>query len=322
MRTALALSFWLVGVATAASAGCESPPPAVRDISAEHFYTDAANSVPDPGATARNKASLAELDRGLRPMIRDADRSLAGNAEAGRCALTWMTAWAQGRAMLGTMSSRQAGYERKWRTAGIAVAYLKVRALATPDQATAITAWLDALADAVVTDYGRPKEPNNHLYWTGFVAAAAGTASGTSRHLSYAKAAFDHGMADIRPDGLLPRELARAGRALHYHNYALAPLVLMAELAALRGEDWYTRGGGALHRLAAATLDGLADPAGFARKAGLQAQEVPSGGVLGWLAFYQRRFPEKVRPGAPAGPFSYSSFGGSTTAAAAAWIRR
>ena len=32
------------------------------------------------------------------------------------------------------------------------------------------------------------------------------------------------------------------------------------------------------------TLDGLADPVAFARKGGVQAQEVPSGGVLGWLA--------------------------------------
>jgi poly(beta-D-mannuronate) lyase len=301
---------------------CPAAPPPVRDIAADRFYNDAASSIVDPAVEARNKASLAELDRGLRAMIRNADLGLAGDHEAGRCAVAWMAAWAQGGAMLGTMSSRQAGYERKWRTAGVGVAYLKVRSKASPAEASAIAGWLDRLATAVEADQSLQREPNNHYYWAGFAAAAVGTATGSARHLRYAGAAFDRGVADVQPDGTLPREMARRGRALLYHNYALGPLVLTAELAALRGEDWYGRGGGTLHRLAARTLAGIADPAAFARLAGVPEVEVPKGGVLGWLAFYARRFPEKVGPGAPAGPFSYSWYGGDMTAAARAWVRR
>ena len=300
----------------AASAGCPAPAAVVRDISAERFYTDAASSVVDPQIVARNKASLKALDDTLRPIIRASDRALGGDGESAACALSLFVAQAEGGGMLGAMSSRQAGYERKWRTAGLALAWLKVRRSASPAQRAEVEPWVLALARQVEADYGAPREPNNHYYWAGLAAAAVGTATGDADQLAYARRAYLSGLDQIQADGTLPRELRRKVKALDYHNYALAPLILSAELAAVRGEDWYSLRDGALHRLVARTLAGIADPPAFAQLAGEPSVEVPKGGVLGWFAFYRARFPDRAGAG-PAGPFQYDWLGGDLSLTAA-----
>ena len=310
----------LVLTSSLAQSACPQPGIIVRDITADRFYIDAASSVPDEAILARNKASLAALDHNLYPIIKFSDAALTGETGAAQCAIQFLIAEARGGGMLGTMSSRQAGYERKWRTAGVALAYLKVKRWATPDARATIEPWLTSLALNVETDYGAPKEPNNHYYWAGLASAAVGTATGDGALLAYARRAYLSGLESIQPDGVLPRELARKGRALSYHNYALAPLILMAELAAARGEDWYQLRDGAIHRLVARTVSGIRDPAAFARLAGVPTVEIPTGGILGWLAFYRARFPRRAE-GAPNGPFNYNWLGGNLTLIAAKGLR-
>ena len=273
---------------TAAHATCDDPPPPVRDIIADRFYVDSASSVADKAIIARNRNALATLDHTLHAILAMTDLALAGDAEAAACAGRWMAIWAKGGAMLGAMSSRQAEVERKWRTAGLAVGYLKVRATIDPADRAAIDAWMDELADRVVADQGWPAKRNNHVYWAGFAAGAVGTATGTARHLEYARRAYDAGLSDIRPDGTLPMELARRQKALDYTNYALAPLVMLAELASLRGEDWYAHDDSAIHRLAARVLSGLRDPKAFARLAGEPSVEAPRGGGPGLAGVLSR----------------------------------
>jgi poly(beta-D-mannuronate) lyase len=292
-----------------AQAACSVPEAVVRNITAEKFYSDPANSIVDPAAVARNAAALRALDADLKPIVRASDQAIAGDEAAAQCALALLVAEARGQGMLGVMGSTQAQYERKWRTAGVALAYLKVRRAATPEQQATIEPWLLALARNVERDYGAPSEPNNHYYWAGLVAGAVGTATGDRAQLAYARAAYLDGLDQIRGDGALPRELARRSKALHYHAYALAPLIVSAELAAVRGEDWYALRGGAIHRLVARTRAALADPEAFARLAGVPSVEVPTGGILGWLAFYRARFPERGGDGPP-GPFYYDWLGG------------
>lgn len=306
--------------APAARAACEDAPPPVTDIIADRFYVDSASSIADKAVIARNKNALATLDHTLTAILAMEDRALGGDAASAACAGNWLAVWAKGGAMLGHMSSQQAVVERKYRTAGMAVGYLKIRAALDPPDRAAIDAWMDDLADKVVADQGWPARRNNHVYWAGFAAGAVGTATGTPRLLDYSLRAFEAGLTDIRPDGTLPMELARRQKALEYTNYALAPLVMAAELAALRGEDWYAHDNGAIHRLAARVLSGLRDPKSFAALAGEPTVDVPRGGVLGWLAFYRLRFPDRV-DGAPAGPFRYPWLGGDLTLTANAWVK-
>jgi poly(beta-D-mannuronate) lyase len=315
------LACLLIICAPTARAACDDPPPPVRDIIADRFYVDTASSIADKAIIARNRNALATLDHTLTTILAMADQGLAGDKASAVCAGHWLAVWAKGGAMLGNMSSRQAEVERKYRTAGMAVGYLKIRASVDPADRAAIDAWMDDLADHVVADQGWPAKRNNHVYWAGFAAGAVGTATGAARHLAYSRRAFDAGMTDIRPDGTLPMELARRQKALEYTNYALAPLIMAAELAALRGEDWYGHEDGAIHRLVARVLAGLRDPRSFAALAGEPSVDVPRGGLLGWLAFYRLRFPDRV-DGAPAGPFHYPWLGGDLTLTAKVWLKR
>ena len=104
--------------------------------------------------------------------------------------------------------------------------------------------------------------------------------------------------------------MERKARALHYHAFALTPLIVMAEIAAARGEDWYQFEQGAVHRLTARTMAGISDPAGFDRLMGV-AQERPVNARAGWLQLYQSRFAERVPAGVPAIASGHRWLGGN-----------
>jgi poly(beta-D-mannuronate) lyase len=301
---------------------CPEPPTAVTDITAERFYTDPANSIEDPSAEARNKASLRVLDEFISAVVRMSDKAVAGDVASGYCAAAWLDAWAEGDAMLGRMSSMQAEYERKWRTVALGFAYLKVIANASVDDRGRIGAWLDKLAGHSITVFaGTRHSRNNLLYWAGLAAGVTAAATGEEAHWAFAREAYDEAMRAVGPDGTLPLEMARKGKALHYHNFALAALVMLAEVAAHRGENFYDRAGGAIHRLADRVLSGIADPGPFGQLAGV-AVEVPKGSMLGWLAFYSRRFPDRIVGRIPAAATYWNAWlGGDMTELAKHWIR-
>lgn len=301
---------------------CAEVPPVVQDITADSFYSDPKRSVADTIIVARNKDRLRPLDRTMRDIIGWSSLWQAKKDSASAdCALTWLTAWAQGGAMLGTMSSQQAEGERKWRTSGVAVAWLKLKERAKPEQIAAIETWLKTLAGKVIAAEEKSKVVNNRRYWAGLTATAVGYATGTDTLKQYGKAAFDRGVADVAADGHLPAELDRGQMAAHYHNYAIAPLVLSAEIAARNGDAWYGGNDSAIHRLAAYVAAINVDTAGIAKATG-KAQRVPAGGIVGWQAFYAKRFPAKLKLAkGNTGPWEYAWLGGDLTALASAWVR-
>ena len=218
--------------------------------------------------------------------------------ETAKCALSWIKGWADGGAYLGVMDSKQAEAQRKWDLAGTALAYVKLKRFAAPEDRTAIEPWLIKWADAARAHFDDAGiKRNNHWYWMGLGAAAVGLATDNGKYWQMAKGIFEDAAKDIAADGTLPLELARQGRALHYHAFALEPLVLLAEIAATRGEDWYALNDGALHRLVAKTAEGLRDPAVFDKLAGI-AQQRPVKSGYGWASLYRERhfgrMPDKI----------------------------
>ena len=282
-----------------AEAGCAAVPAAVVSLDVPRFYGDEAGTVVDPALKALHARAVEPLTAFLRHVVSDADHaytrtSLKSQTEAAECALGWLQTWAAQGAWLGTMSTKQAEYQRKWDLAGVALAYLKVRSFARPEQRQVIEPWLQRFADkarAFFDDTSHKR--NNHWYWLGLGEAAVGLATGSQRHFDIARGIMQDAVRDIAADGTLPAELARGQRALHYHVFALVPLVMMAELAASRGEDWYSLNNGALHRLVGVTAVGLAAPETFDRLAAI-AQERPVNARAGWLQVYQRRFPDRL----------------------------
>jgi poly(beta-D-mannuronate) lyase len=118
--------------------------------------------------------------------------------------------------------------------------------------------------------------------------------------------------SDITADGVLPLELERKSRALHYHVFALMPLVVLAELGQTRGEDWYALSDGALNRLAEVTMKGIVDPDTFEALAG-EPQEQPVEPGAGWLELYSWRYSDKIPDGLPEIAPGHRWLGGDTT---------
>ena len=283
-----------------AATNCPPPPPAIRDITLPRFYGDKAGSVVDAKLAAAHKAAVAPLTAFVRQVTQDADKSWRrskpeGQLEVGTCALTWIETWAKGDAWLGSMETKQAEYQRKWDLAGVALAYIKVRRFAEPAQRAVIEPWLMRFADTARAFFDdRDRKRNNHWYWLGLAAGAVAIATDSPKYWEMARGIMQDAARDIAPDGTLPAEVERKGRALHYHAFAVTPLVLLAELAASRGEDWYAFGNGALHRLAKITIAGLADPELFEKLTDTEQDDATRPGS-GWYYLYKARFPDRAR---------------------------
>jgi poly(beta-D-mannuronate) lyase len=284
-------------LALPAHAACEPPPPAVSDIAATRGYGDAAGTVIDPEAEGQNRLETKPLTEFLRAITDDADRAWKrpGRPEAataGRCAAVWLAAWANGKAWLGVMGSKQAEYQRKWDLAGAAIAYLKVKPFATPEQRAVIEPWLIAWADSARAFFDAPGvKRNNHWYWLGLGLGATGLATDSARHWDAGRAIAQDAARDIAGDGSLSLELARTSRALHYHAFSVMPLVTLATLARTKGEDFYAFGDHALDRLVDLTARGLADAAVFATLAGVP-QSGDSRPGAGWSQLYALHRPD------------------------------
>jgi poly(beta-D-mannuronate) lyase len=284
---------------------CETPG-AVRDLSSGRFYTDANSSVADQGLVARREAAMRPLRDFMRDTQREADRHAEqGDTAAGACALARLAHWAKGGALLGSIAENQGWYDRKWALAGLAIAYLKVKPLADARQRGVIEPWLARLGHVSLTFFDDPRHTrNNHYYWVGFAAGVAAKASGDAALWQAALAILRQGLGDVNSEGHLPLELARKGKALHYHAFAGAPLVGLALLAQSRGERLDLA---PLHRLVRVTIAARENPAAIAALAGAE-QEIPQPGTLSYLGLYAGL----AEPGQPLPPHgsTYPYLGG------------
>ncbi len=123
--------------------------------------------------------------------------------------------------------------------------------------------------------------------------AAEAIADNDSDAGQWAITAYRMGVAAIQPDGSLKAEMNRAQMALHYHLYALAPLIMLAEFGEANGLDLYAEDNGALHRLVNFCVAGLEDPTLLQKRTGVaQVVTLPyAGSDIGWAVPYVHRFP-------------------------------
>ena len=225
-----------------------------------------------------------------------------GSRTAALCVVHAATAMAAAGSMAGHMSSSQAYYVQGWIAGQIAIDYLKVRGygFSTPAEDAAVSSWLVSIAQQTKDFYARSSKSegnrNNHFYWAGVELAAIGIVANDRQDFDWGIATYMDGVSRIQPDGTLPLEMARGVRALHYHLYALAPLVLLAEFGEANGMPLYAYKDGAIHRLVKTSVYGLIDPSLFVQKTGLkqEASPHPSGDQIGWAPPYERRFPDPV----------------------------
>jgi poly(beta-D-mannuronate) lyase len=274
------------------------------DLVTDGFYRldDPTHSIIDPvRQEAYRKSSDGVKNVGMAVVKAADDFRTSGSRKAAQCAMTQILALAQEHSLAGKMSSNQAYYVQGWVVGAIAIAYLKVREtdIATPPEAETIAQWMRSVGEQTKNYYdshkrvGHGDSQNNHLYWAGVELAAIGVAANDRKDFDWAMATYDNGVDQIQPNGALPLEMARGSRALHYHLYALAPLVLLAEFGEANNLDLYAHANGAIHKLVNFSVAGLQDPTPFVKATGVQ-QEVPktiTGDQIGWAPPYVQRFP-------------------------------
>jgi len=282
---------------------CPAPPAFQKTLAIGTYYVDGKASVIDPKQKAEyDKASQAYTDL-TRAAALAADAYLdKGSRAAALCVYSMLDAAAKADAWDGKMENFSGVYVQNWLLSGVGIAYLKVRpsGLSTAAQDADIQKWFKLLAgrvreffDEEVPRLGGPQNENNHIYWAGLAVAAEAIADNDRDAGQWALYTYRMGLANIQPDGSLKAEMNRGQRALHYHLYALAPMILLAELGEANDIDLYAEDNGAIHRLVKFCEAGLKDPTILEKRTGVsQLVELPySGSDIGWAVPYVKRFP-------------------------------
>jgi poly(beta-D-mannuronate) lyase len=290
-------------VLTDAAYECPAPPPFAKTQEINSYYIDSHASIIDPQKFAAFQKASETSGHLSQYAALAADAYLEkGSRAAARCVYSMLDAAAKADAWDGKMSGYQDVYLQNWLLSAVGIAYLKVRSsgLGTSAQQTDIEKWLGLLAlrvreffDAELARMGADHE-NNHLYWAGLAIAAEAIADDDQEAGQWALNAYRIGLENIQPDGSLKAEMDRGQMAFHYHLYALAPLIMLAELGEANGIDLYAENNGALHRLVRFCEAGLEDPKIFEKRTGVaQVVALPyAGSDIGWAVPYVRRFPD------------------------------
>ena len=294
-----------VGMGSSATWACDVPA-AVKSIDPPGFYDDA--------------AGYAQAVKPMRDFIAKLDHA----ADAGQwaCTMDLLDGWAKVDALMGPIKGYQGYYERSWAGTDVALVVLRLPAQvkdANPGRLNAIDHWLEHIAVATRDADAINRLHNNLVYWAGLNLVAIGTVAHRPELIDAGLARAREGIRDIGPDGALAREVKRGDRALHYHTFALIPLVFTAELARQQHIDLYQENGHAIGRLANLVIDAVIDPASFAKITPVKQNLFPwtFQDELAWMEPYYARTKDPRLPAliAPRRPLSEWRLGGDVSAA-------
>ena len=274
------------------------------DLTTSGFYSDSKSSIIDPEKWKAYAASSGPYKALGNRVVDAADAYLStGSREAADCALLHMDAAAKDGVFTGKMSSHQAYYVQGWVIGAVSIAYLKIRGsgIITRAQENEILPWVEKVI-AQSQDYfdahrksSSGDAQNNHLYWAGVEVAAAGIAANDRKLFDWGMETYHDGISQIQEDGSLPQEMRRGQRALHYHLYALAPLIYLAEFGEDNGLHSYAQRDYAIKKLVNLCVAGLYDNSFFVKATGI-AQDTPNGPPaaeqISWAKIYLARFPD------------------------------
>jgi poly(beta-D-mannuronate) lyase len=216
-----------------------------------------------------------------------------------KCVVRLLESWASKDALLNFEHSngRQAWYDSVWTTVSAALAYSIVRddPGVQAESRQTIDDWLNNVTKKHLSISGGPRDCcNNHFYWRGLEAAIVGVVTNDQALFSAAIKTYRRALSSIDKDGSLPLEMARGERAIHYQNFAILPLVYIAEIANHQGENLYavTVDGRSLHAAVGFLLDAIHNP----RIVEIYTDKpqdlsfVDQRGELNWMEPYNARF--------------------------------
>ena len=243
-----------------ARTACGTPEPVVT-LATQSKYDQSDVRKASLGDGARPRELVLEPLR--RTVLSIADGAVAGG-EARHCARVSLVAWAQNDALT-DMRTKDAHLTRSRLVAEMALAAValdEANAL-SPRERRIVARWGERVARDTVRFFANGAGPtsrrNNHRYWAALAVGAVGAFADRPELAAWARESAGIGLCSVDERGLLPLELGRGERALHYHLYALRPLAALKRLD--RSVDGLEMACvEALPRLARATRAMLVDP--------------------------------------------------------------
>ncbi len=300
------------------SAACPEVPQVVKNIPTINYYKDHSNNVIDPIKRAQNKKITANVENFVIKVSRLSDRYIIdSDIASARCTIDWLQNWAKSGGLSGKMGSYQGRYIKNSAVGGLALAYLKVKPEAQKEQRVVIENWLISLANDSLKFAKSDRVRGSRINYVGMSSMAVGIATNNKHLIDSARHIYNNSLHNIAKDGSIAGELKKGSRALSYHNYALAPLVMMAEMSKAVGENWYANEDYKIKKLAELVLYALRDPHWFVVKTH-QDQVIPQGNSLAWVEYYEKiaTYRDQVDYLLAYKPFIDSYWGGNVTALA------
>ncbi len=228
-----------------------------------------------------------------------------GQAVYATCLLEHLSRWAQADALTAyTVStekgaSNQAWYQAEWSASAAALALSQVVAEPAVDatQLGEVIAWLQRVSRKQVSFPGGENTCcNNHAYWRGLHATMVGVLANDKDLYRWGLGRYALAIEHLAPNSSWPLEIDRKEQSLHYENFALLPLVMIAEIAAQQGDDLYAYkvDGRDLHSAIGFLAQTLSKPDSWAAL-GLSPDQdrrafAPGRGDQAWAEFYRARF--------------------------------
>lgn len=295
---------------------CPSPPlEPLKDLQFNSVYRrdDPTRSKVD----VKEKEEYVRQTRNLRlfqnQMIIMANRSFLHGKSAdihANCVLDWLYEWANNDAFLG-VANGQGRFIRQWSSSTFAISYLQIRPAIDPkndkhirNKTQVIEAWLLKIAARIkerypdnIVDVVSSSYLNNHLYWGAWAVMAVALATDTPENFTWAVERAKYALqVQVQENGTLDLEMKRGKKALQYHIFSLGPLVMLAEVATLNGEDLYKLNNRAISRLVGNVLQALHEPDDniFTQSTSLTQDDALqySDEHFAWMEVYNKRYPE------------------------------
>jgi poly(beta-D-mannuronate) lyase len=304
------------------------PKPVVMLATQTRYNTnDKSRTNIDEDASEEYERLIAPVRQLSRSVVEFGNRFvLSGGADtkSAYCAGQGLALWAKGNALT-IATTDVANFNRATFLGAVSSAYIQIKQskqISSSDN-TVIRNWLKRLSSETRSFYQKKRDslsvkPNNIQFWAALGVANASVALNDRSGFKWAMTGFELGVCTITPEGAIPREVDRKSLALHYHTFALQPLVSLAELAERNGYDGYAACDGKLQTAVDFTLQQIDNPSALAALANAKQKsigELKSNNDLAWLELYAKRFPEfpwAARMDALR-PFSNTNIGGDLT---------
>lgn len=195
-------------------------------------------------------------------------------------------------------ASNQAWFQVGWTASAAALALSQVvhEPALDASRLNSVITWLHRVSrQQIAYSGGEFTCCNNHAWWRGLHATMVGVLANDPALYRWGLGRYALAIEQLAADGRWPLEMARHELALHYQNFALLPLVMIAEIAGRQGLNLYAykRDGRDLHSAVNFLARTWANPASWPAL-GLPPQDLrafaPGRGDQTWGAFYRARF--------------------------------